>query len=326
MPGKEDQVRPVIFGEVLFDSFADGGDSLGGAPFNVAWNLRALGADPLFVGAIGDDALGERVRAAMEAIGLDTRGLQVAMQAPTGQVQVHMEAGEPRYDILADQAYDHVDLEALQQTLASLPDAPVALLYHGTLALRSVPSRSTCAWLAQHAERRFVDVNLRAPWYQPATVLELIRGADYVKLNHDEARELLPGPDADSGTRTGTGTDRGTGTGMSTGPGTDRPIADLMAGAGIHRALILTEGSRGASIHVRDGESRTAPAPEVPRFQDPVGAGDAFASVVILGILHQWPWPLVLERALTFAARVCTLQGATTTDPAFYAAATADWP
>jgi len=304
MPGKEGQVRPVIFGEVLFDSFADGGDSLGGAPFNVAWNLRALGADPLFVGAVGDDALGERVRAAMEAVGLDTRGLQVAMQAPTGQVQVHMEAGEPRYDILADQAYDHVELDDLQQTLASLPDASMALLYHGTLALRSEPSRSTCAWLAQHAARRFVDVNLRAPWYQPAAVLELIRGADYVKLNHDEASELLSGTDSNAG----------------------GPTAERMARAGIHGAMILTEGARGASIHTCDGESWAAPAPAVPRFQDPVGAGDAFASVVILGILHQWPWPIALERALAFAARVCTLQGATTTDPDFYAAATADWP
>jgi fructokinase len=295
MSGTARNGRPVIFGEVLFDSFPDGGDSLGGAPFNVAWNLQALGADPLFVGAVGDDALGERVRAAMRIAGLDASGLQSTSRAPTGRVQVHLEAGEPHYDILADQAYDHVDIERLQETLA----APVALLYHGSLALRGERSRAACGWLAQRAERRFVDVNLRAPWYQPDAVRERIRGADYVKLNQDEARELLP-------------------------PG-GAPAADPLAHAGITEALILTEGSRGASIRFRDGSTLAAPAPAVRNLRDPVGAGDAFASVVILGILQQWDWPLVLERALDFAARVCTLQGATTTDSSFYAAATAEW-
>ncbi len=30
-----------VFGEVLFDHFPDGRRVLGGAPFNVAWNLAA---------------------------------------------------------------------------------------------------------------------------------------------------------------------------------------------------------------------------------------------------------------------------------------------
>jgi len=34
--------NPVIFGEVLFDNFKDGQSVLGGAPFNVAWNLKAI--------------------------------------------------------------------------------------------------------------------------------------------------------------------------------------------------------------------------------------------------------------------------------------------
>jgi fructokinase len=56
-----------------------------------------------------------------------------------------------------------------------------------------------------------------------------------------------------------------------------------------------------------------------------VGAGDAFSSVVILGLLRSWDWPLILERALAFAAAVVGLQGATTTDRIFYATITRDW-
>ena len=291
------QDRPVVFGEVLFDSFPDGSDVLGGAPFNVAWNLRMLGGAPLFVGAVGADALGDRVRAAMAAAGLDPRGLQVIPNAPTGRVQVTFEAGEPRYDILADQAYDRVDPAALEAVIAD----PVPLLYHGSLALRAEPSRSACDWLARHARRRFVDVNLRAPWYEPGAVVEELRGTDYVKLNQDELRELAPG--ADDAAR----------------------VAGLIENAGIREAVILTAGAEGAAIHTAAGRRFEQPAPEVENLQDPVGAGDAFASVVILGVLKAWPWPVTLERALGFAARVCTLQGATTADADFYTAARRSW-
>ena len=34
--------RPLVFGEVLFDEFADGLTRLGGAPLNVAWHLRGF--------------------------------------------------------------------------------------------------------------------------------------------------------------------------------------------------------------------------------------------------------------------------------------------
>lgn len=289
--------RPLIFGEVLFDHFPDGGDILGGAPFNVAWNLRMLGADPLLIGAVGNDELGERVRAAMVVAGLDTAGLQVALDAPTGRVQVTLEAGEPHYDILADQAYDRVDPVGLESVVVG----GATLLYHGSLALRSEPSRSACSWLAARSDQRFVDVNLRRPWYQTAVVLDLIRDADYLKLNQDELRELAPGSD-------------------------DRSrVAGLMQAANVRKAVILTAGAAGATIQTRDGARHAAPAPRVTDLRDPVGAGDAFASVVILGILQGWVWPVTLERALEFAARVCTLQGATSTDPDFYAAARAGW-
>ncbi|MEM7234470.1 MAG: hypothetical protein AAF517_19985, partial [Planctomycetota bacterium] len=55
-------VRPVVFGEVLFDRFPDGRSILGGACFNVAWNLRGLGLDPLFVSRENDRTGPHRTR------------------------------------------------------------------------------------------------------------------------------------------------------------------------------------------------------------------------------------------------------------------------
>ncbi len=64
--------RLCIFGEVLFDHFADGTRVLGGAPFNVAWHLQAFGQAPWFISRTGNDPDGEAVRAAMRDWGMDT--------------------------------------------------------------------------------------------------------------------------------------------------------------------------------------------------------------------------------------------------------------
>jgi fructokinase len=61
--------------------------------------------------------------------------------------------------------------------------------------------------------------------------------------------------------------------------------------------LIVTAGSKGA--FALDGAAEileVKPAARVP-VVDTVGAGDAFASVCILGLLRQWPLPQILERA-----------------------------
>jgi len=286
----------LILGEALFDVFPDGQRVLGGAPFNVAWNLHQLGEPVLFVGGIGDDPEGAGIRERMQAIGMDPRGLYVHPVAPTGQVSVELEGGEPSYSILPDQAYDAVPAFWADQLPETTP-----LLYHGTLALRS-GNRDLLARLQPRAGRRFVDVNLRAPWFGTADVHELIHGADVVKLNRDELETLVPGREE-----------------------RDRPAA-LLEGAAIREALVVTAGAEGAAIHPASGESLFSAAPEVTDLRDAVGAGDAFASVVILGLHRGWPWPDILRRALAFAARVCTLQGATTAEPAFYRAAVADWP
>ncbi len=286
----------LIFGEVLFDGFPDGTRVLGGAPFNVAWNLHQLGAAACFVGGIGDDADGRRVRERMHHIGMDTRGLYQHPTAPTGEVRVTLEQGEPSYTIVPGQAYDDVPANWAEQ----LP-ATATLLYHGTLALRT-GNRELLERLRARSRQRFVDVNLRAPWYDADDVLALIRGADVVKLNTDEAATLAPDV-AEA----------------------ERPTA-LLERAAIRSALIVTHGSGGAAIHEPDGQHWQAPAPPVDGFRDAVGAGDAFASVAIIGLQNAWPWATTLERALRFAAAVCTLRGATTDDPAFYQQATRDWP
>lgn len=80
--------RICLFGEVLFDHFPDGKQVLGGAPFNVAWHLQALGQAPLFISRVGTDPEGEQIRRSMDDWGMDLGGLQTDPALPTGRVSV----------------------------------------------------------------------------------------------------------------------------------------------------------------------------------------------------------------------------------------------
>jgi fructokinase len=178
---------PVMFGEVLFDHFPDGHVVLGGAPFNVAWHLQAFAQAPMVVSRVGNDPLGHRIRQAMETWAMSTAGLQLDSQHPTGTVDVTFSAGEPSYDIVKDRAWDFIN----DQLLPPLDD--MALLYHGSLALRSPVSRHAVEVMQQHDEVPvFIDINLREPWWTRDDVLSLLRRARWAKMNEDELALLFP--------------------------------------------------------------------------------------------------------------------------------------
>jgi fructokinase len=286
--------RPVIFGEVLFDRFPDGSEVLGGAPFNVAWNLRGLGLDPLLVSRVGRDALGERILSAMQGFGLDCGALQRDDERPTGTVEVSLVDGEPRFEIVDGRAWDRIE-EPRQ-----LPEA--SLLYHGSLALRNPGSRTAGESLIDEAAAPvFFDVNLRDPWWDREEVIRRMQSAQAVKLNHDEL-DLLAGPEA----------------------GIEGQARKLLDRTGV-TTLFLTRGAEGADAFTSAGDHcRTRPAGTVP-VVDTVGAGDAFSSVLILGILEDWPLQFMLDRAREFAEAVVGLRGATSTDPAFYSRFRTTW-
>ncbi len=285
---------PCIFGEVLFDHFSDGSRVLGGAPFNVAWHLQAFGLAPLFISRIGRDAEGEQVRCAMTDWGMDTRGLQVDDALATGRVSVELIDHEPRYDIVAPVAYDRITGNS-----SVLDDR--GLVYHGSLALREAISRQTLdtALAAATPSIVFVDVNLRPPWWSRELVSVMIARADWVKLNTDELRAL----------------------------GSAAEIDDPAAFVADHdlQGLVLTHGADGAEVHTADGRyARIRPAGG-SAIVDTVGAGDAFASVMIAGLCLEWPLQIMLQRAQDFASAIVGQRGATVSDRGFYRPFIGDW-
>lgn len=293
---------PLIVGEVLFDQFEDGTSVLGGAPFNVAWHLQGFGMSPLFVSRVGDDENGRAVLAAMERWDMRTDGIQVDGHRPTGVVRVELDDGQPKFTILPDQAYDYIDVAA---GMDALGDVSAMLVYHGTLATRAPVSRDAVTTLRNRLKApAFVDLNLRAPWWDHTLVWHALRGARWVKLNEDELRIVA---------------DR-----EVNHDSTPMEIATNVAGKYGFELLIVTRGSAGAFAVTESGIVETKPVP-VSTLVDTVGAGDAFSAVTIMGLIQGWPISTTLQRAAEFAAQICGNRGATITERGRYSQLLSGW-
>ncbi len=282
-------VKPVIFGEVLFDHFPDDSLVLGGAPFNVAWHLQAFGAQPLFISRIGDDELGRRIQYSMRDWGMDTSGLQVDSMHPTGTVEIEIENGEPSYEIVIDQAYDFID----ETQVAKIKHG--ALLYAGSLIMRNLSSREALNVLRKKLELPvFVDVNLRDPWWDRYTVSLQLEAARWAKLNSHELHELSP-VDGEA----------------------EIQAKALQESCGLS-LLIVTQGEAGAFARNAQGKIfRVEPKLNIS-VVDSVGAGDAFSAVMLFGVLSGWDWKISLKRAQSFASAVVGIRGATPSSKEFY--------
>jgi fructokinase len=289
--------RPVIFGEVLFDIFPDGSAVLGGAPFNVAWHLQGLGERPLVITRVGRDEQGDRVLDRMRAWNMDTSGVQRDEERATGRVEVSLEDAGPSYSIPEDQAFDAIDE---REALPRLEESERwGLFYHGTLATRTLGGARTRKVLVEEIGlARFVDLNLREPWWSPASAARAMGGARILKLNADELAALYP----------------------RAAEGRDELIeqGQRLRGERDVETLVVTLGDDGAVMIDAGGGIHTAPAAQPEDFVDSVGAGDAFSAVMILGLQRGWPPARTLERAARFAGAVCGLRGATTDDTRIY--------
>jgi fructokinase len=288
--------RPLVFGELLFDEFDDGRSRLGGAPLNVAWHLRGFGLDPLLVTRIGEDALGgvalDRMRTAL----LDTRGVQVDADHPTGRASVLAADGEePHFELPGEQAYDFIDRDLMPH----LPRERFEILYHGSLSARSEDSAAALRSVRDLGLPTFIDVNLRPPWWERSTLENLIGGARWLKVSTRELEEL------EDHSRGRTLLDR---------------AQRVRERFGLE-AVIVTVGAEGAFGVTRD-DAITVAVERVIESADTVGAGDAVSAVVMLGIARGWSLTATLRRAVEFAG---SAQTGIPDDPALYQRFLALW-
>lgn len=293
----------LLFGEVLADVFPDR-TVLGGAPFNVARHLSAFEQNPALISRLGSDALRDEVLNVMSKNGMETLGIQFDKSYPTGRVQVHMEAKGHRFEILPLQAYDFIHPAVVRMaTLSVHPE----LVYFGTLAQRNETSRRALKNLLRSTNAtKFLDINLRAPWYNKATLQQSLKYANIAKLNAEELDVLVEIFSLKGGNP-------------------QSQVMDLISRFDLDQAVI-TCGEEGAWQINRDGKKVEAIVNNpTTGLVDTVGAGDGFSAVCILGALQRWPMDKTLDRANAFAAAICNIRGAIPDHEDFYKPFTQEW-
>ena len=129
---------------------------------------------------------------------------------------------------------------------------------------------------------------------------ELLGTARWVKLNHDELAALADGPE-------------------------EATRATALLGLSDLELVVVTRGADGAAAYPCDGAPIEVAPERAVEVLDTVGAGDAFASVLICGLVRGWPLATTLERAQAFASRIVACRGAVPDDPGFHATTLAAW-
>jgi fructokinase len=287
MRTNEIDTKPVLcFGEILWDSLPRGLFP-GGAPMNVAYHLKQLGAHPIPVTAVGRDQLGEELRQRLKRWGVDTSGVNVHPTKSTGLARVTVIDGSPRFEIVEDVAWDCIEVPAELLERASQSAAVV----FGSLAQRSEPNRQQLTALLDHCPTalKVFDVNLRPPYDSAERVWALAQRADFIKLNDHELTSLLneSGPPADL----------------------TEAVRRFAKRAGVGK-VCLTAGETGAGM-LLDGHWYWESA-EAVSVRDTVGAGDAFLAALLSGLLDaKHPPAEILRRACRLAEFVVTQDGAT---------------
>jgi len=273
----------LCVGEILWDALPDG-LFLGGAPFNVACHLQALGQKPAFVSRLGDDRLGREALRRMRARGLGTDLMQIDDALPTGFVRVELDnTGTPDYDILKPVAWDAIAHTAPLGRHAEHADA----LVYGSLAQRTPTSRQTIQRLCEAEVLRVFDVNLRPPFDDRGVIEQSLQVAEVVKLNDTELQRMREW------------------FGLAAGPETAMAgLADTFD----CRMVCATWGGEGARLWA-EGECWHHPGHPV-EIADTVGAGDAFLAAFLAGLLTGHGYEELLDLANRLGAYVASRAGA----------------
>jgi ribokinase len=225
-----------------------GGDRVdlpGGKGANQAVAAARLGRDVAFVGRVGADAAGRRLRGALEEAGVELRHLREDAEAPSGVALIAVTSSGENTIIVSPGANGRVgpqDVEAARELLAN---APVTLLQ------LEIPEAAIAS--AVRAARGTVVLN---PAPARAVDHEVLAEVDVLVPNRTELG-LLAGADAPSDAREAVA------------------LARTLRGP---RSLVVTLGSEGAVVVEGDRVDRVSAPPM--KAVDTTGAGDAFCGAL----------------------------------------------
>ena len=222
----------------------------GGCAGNIAYNLHALGGDPVVMGTLGTD--GGAYRERLRTLGIAIDGVRVIDDAYTAQAFIITDHDDNQITAFHPGAMNrshvvHVDDVANVGLGIVSPDGKEGMKQHAAeFAARGIP---------------FVfDPGQGLPLFDGKELAQMIEHASYLTVNDYEAKLLA---------------DR---TGWS--------IADIAERVD---GLVVTMGGEGSIIHA-GGATYAVPAVRPSAIVDPTGCGDAYRAGLLYGIANEWDW------------------------------------
>ena len=246
-----------------------------GAEANLAVGLARLGMSSAIIGRVGDDGFGAMIMRRLRGEGVDVSGVSSDTNGPTGML-VRSQAGVGKAELRyyrAGSAGSMLSADDVTRHVATIRAARILHVTGITPALSGECHRAVldAVDVAKRSGRLVsMDINFRRRLWSEETARDVLmpiaRSADILVGSPDEARMLLGAPQ-------GTDHERLT-----------RALQDLGP-----RIVVIKAGDMGA-IGV-DGQEPivAAPAIEVRRVVDPIGAGDAFTAGLLAAILSGEP-------------------------------------
>lgn len=274
----------LCFGEVLWDMLPSG-PKPGGAPLNVAIHLIRQGQTPKLVSKIGNDTLGWNLVDFLTKEGLERNFIQVDEALPTSQVNIHLdERRNATYEICEPVAWDNIQPNSENMEIAVKAD----LIIFGSLASRNKTTRETLFQLLERTQAtRLLDVNLRPPYDNPEVINEMLKKADFIKLNNDELVIIA---------------------GWHKQDGEEKELINWISEFFQCPTVCVTRGENGAALLINNHIY------EHPGFKveavDTVGAGDSFLASLIAHLAQNYNPQESLEYACATGAFVASQKGA----------------
>jgi fructokinase len=304
---KKNNLTFVGIGEVLFDLFEDGTETLGGAPFNFAFHAHQLASqlgvgEGIIVSSVGNDIRGNKIIESLKKKKMLTSYIRKDNNHPTGLVSVFMKNGEPGYQIEANVAWDYISEEPGLKELAGRCSA----VCFGSLAQRNNNSRNTIRIFLSDVPQqaiRLYDVNLRQNTltgeigYSPEIIEYSCRAATIIKANSAELNTIIDI--------------------LGLALSVDNTLDGIKRGMEIlltrfpAQAIVITRGDQGTLVLKRDGEFVMTLPGTIKGIAHPVGAGDACSAGIVFGFNLGWDIKATMELANCMGADVASQPSAT---------------
>ena len=222
----------------------------GGCAGNIAYNLKAIGGEPVVMATIGDD--GGVYEQRLASLGIARDGVTTVGGTFTAQAFIITDLDDNQITAFHPGAMNRSELNDVGDVRGIAlgivaPDGKEGMQSHVRgFAAAGIP---------------FVfDPGQGLPLFTGDELVSMIEAADYVAVNDYEGRLLCER------------------TGLS--------LQDIASRV---QALIVTLGADGSRIYC-DGELIAVPAVRPAALVDPTGCGDAYRAGLLYGIAHEWEW------------------------------------